>query len=258
MNEGYIILPRAIMDEEYFAQKFTRPQALIDLYMLAAYVERSFNIRGNKVVVKRGQVAVAEQKLAERWHWSRNTVHKFLSELQESGKVALQRSRLINIVSLNYYGIVEQQNEQQNEQPYNNINKENNKKDNRKKKEAQMIPDYIDPAFVPVMSEWIAYKRERGQAYKPRGLKACYTRLINLSGNNPDKARKIVELSMSCNYSGFFQITEIKDNNNEKNYRPTSADNIRDAQEAHIRAITESINQAEGRNGEVFAVLPFD
>ena len=146
MNEGYIILPRAIMDEEYFAQKFTRTQALVDLYMLAAYVERSFNIRGNKVVVKRGQVAVAEQKLAERWHWSRNTVHKFLTELHESGKVALQRSRLINIVSLNYYGIVEQQNEQQNEHPYNKeIIKKNIKKLKEKNHEKR---SYNTPADI--------------------------------------------------------------------------------------------------------------
>lgn len=254
MNEGYIILPRAIMDEEYFAQKFTRPQALIDLYMLAAYAERTFNIRGNKVVVKRGQVAVAEQKLAERWHWSRNTVHKFLSELQQSGKVALQRSRLINIVSLNYYGIVEQQNEQQNEQPYNNINKENNKKDNRKKKEAQTIPDYIDPAFVQVMSEWIAYKRERGQAYKPRGLQACYRKLLQLSDNDPIKARKIIEQSMSSNYSGLFPLKN-QDNGNTKNYKPSAADNIRDAQQAHYRSIAESISTAEDRGGEVFGYL---
>lgn len=129
MNEGYIILPRAIMDEEYFSQKFTRSQALIDLYMLAAYTDRTFSIRGNKVVVRRGQVAVAEQSLAERWKWSRNTVRKFLAEMAASKKLEQQRSRVINILSLNYYGITAQQNKQQNEHPYNKeIIKKNIKK----------------------------------------------------------------------------------------------------------------------------------
>ncbi len=116
-NDGYLLLPRAIIDEAYFSQKFTKAQALIDLYFLAAYTDRTFFIRGNKVELKRGQLAVAEQNLAERWKWSRNTVRKFLEELAKTGKIAHQKSRVINVISLNFYGTTEQQNEQQNEQP---------------------------------------------------------------------------------------------------------------------------------------------
>ena len=105
------------------------------------------------------------------------------------------------------------------------------------------------------MTDWIGYKKERGEAYKPRGIKYCYSRLLNLSGSDPMKARKIIEQSIANNYSGFFQI---KDNNNENNFKPSAADNIRDAQQAHIRAITESINQAAERNGGIHASLPFD
>ncbi len=125
MNEGYIILPRAIMDEDYFSQKFTRTQALIDLYLLAAYAERTFNIRGNKVIVKRGQVAIAERSLSERWQWSKNTVHRYLKELSESGKIDLQKSHVINILSVNYYGYdgtqIDPQNGTQIDPPINNI-----------------------------------------------------------------------------------------------------------------------------------------
>lgn len=253
MNEGYIILPRAIMDEEYFAQKFTRPQALIDLYMLAAYVERSFNIRGNKVVVKRGQVAVAEQKLADRWHWSRNTVHKFLSELQESGKVALQRSRLINIVSLNYYGIVEQQNEQQNEQPYINIINKEKQKENIKRNDSLEIPDYVAPSFVSVMADWMRYKSERGESYKPTGLRAAYTELIKLSGNDPAKAREIILKAMSNNYKGFnFQ----KDNNHGTENRQSPQDNINKAIREYKIDLAESFNKTAERDREVLGSIP--
>ena len=121
MKDGYIILPRAVLDDDYFAQKFTRAQAFIDLYFLAAYKARSFYIRGNKVLVKRGQVAVSKKDLADRWKWSRNTVQKFLDEQQEAKKIEQQKSRIITIVTLKNYPQIEQQNEQQNEQPYNKV-----------------------------------------------------------------------------------------------------------------------------------------
>ena len=121
MKDGYIILPRAVLDDDYFAQKFTRAQAFIDLYFLAAYKARSFYIRGNKVLVKRGQVAISKKDLADRWKWSRNTVQKFLDEQQEAKKIEQQKSRIITIVTLKNYPQIEQQNEQQNEQPYNKV-----------------------------------------------------------------------------------------------------------------------------------------
>ena len=119
------------------------------------------------------------------------------------------------------------------------------------------LPDYVSPAFAPIMKEWLAYKRERSQAYKPRGLQACYTKLVNLSGNDPAKARAIVEQSMSNNYSGLFQL-KIQDNGNNNNFRRTPADNIREAQEQHIRQLAESVSQAADRNGKVYESLPFD
>ena len=130
----------------------------------------------------------------------------------------------------------------------------NNKEYIRKSDE---LPDYVSPAFAHIMKEWLAYKRERSQAYKPRGLQACYTKLVNLSGNDPAKARAIVEQSMSNNYSGLFQL-KIQDNGNNNNFRRTPADNIREAQEQHIRQLAESVSQAADRNGKVYESLPFD
>ena len=136
-KDGYIQLPRCITDEEdYYKDRFTRTQAYIDLFFLAAWTERKFFIRGNEVMVKRGQVATSEQNLAVRWRWSRNTVRKFLLELEKGGKIEQQRSRIIKVITLKYYLDVEQPNEQQieqqNEQPIINNNKgKEYKKDNK-------------------------------------------------------------------------------------------------------------------------------
>ena len=103
MKDSYIILPRTVVDDDYFSQKFTRAQAFIDLFFLAAYKERTFYIRGNKVTVKRGQVSASKALLADRWKWSRNTVQKYLDELQAVGKIEQHKSNIVTIISLKNY-----------------------------------------------------------------------------------------------------------------------------------------------------------
>lgn len=54
--------------------------------------------------------------------------------------------------------------------------------------------------------EWLAYKREKKQTYKPRGLETLKTKLLNLSNGDGKVAMMIVEQSMSNNYSGLFPL----------------------------------------------------
>lgn len=51
---------------------------------------------------------------------------------------------------------------------------------------------------------WLAYKKEKRQTYKPRGLEALKKKLLQLSNGNPEYAKVIVEYSMGNNYSGLF------------------------------------------------------
>ena len=134
-----MILDRELLEDPmYLSERFTRMQALIDLCFLAASKPRAIFIRGNKVEIGKGQVSESEESLARRWQWSRNTVRKFLSELEKSGIIEQQKSRVITLISVKKYIIIEQQNEQQiaqqNEQPINN-NKVNiiDKGDNKEK-----------------------------------------------------------------------------------------------------------------------------
>ena len=245
MNEGYIILPRAIVDDDYFSQKFTRAQALIDLYMLAAYTERAFKIRGNKVVVKRGQVAIAEQSLAERWKWARNTVHKFLNELSACGKIAQQKSRVINVLTMNYYGINEQQNEQQNEQPNNNIiNKEikdniiigKNKKQSSAPPTLEEVEQYVKEKHPDVDAEYFFNYYESIGWRKKDGLK-----IVNWKSAVANWAKN---------------EKRFNNNNYGNTFRSNQQDNIFEAQQEHTKRIAASIPQAADRKGEIHGFLP--
>lgn len=59
-----------------------------------------------------------------------------------------------------------------------------------------------------VAEEWLKYKREKKQTYKPSGFKTFCKHLIELSGNNPSVARLIIEQSMANNYSGIFKLKD--------------------------------------------------
>ena len=169
MDSGFIMLSRDILEDEmYFSERFTRMQAFIDLCFLANFRERTFYKRGIKVDIKTGQLAKSEEELAERWRWSRNTVRKFLSELQESGRIEQQKSRLITVITIKNGLIVEQQNEQQNEQlPRIKNNKEDkdNKEDievvEEKKKKEKNNKKEKDEKFGEC---WLAYNRKGSKA----------------------------------------------------------------------------------------------
>lgn len=74
------------------------------------------------------------------------------------------------------------------------------------KKKNTLDLSFVEPAFQPIMADWLAYKSERGQTYRQKGAKACYTRLLVLSDKNPQQARRIIDQSMANNWAGFFNL----------------------------------------------------
>ena len=94
-----------------------------------------------------------------------------------------------------------------NERSLNRKEKIENRKDNKDKSLIEKTISFSDDARMnEAITRWLAYKKERGQTYKPTGLKAFITRLGNLSGGNGEVALKIVEQSMANNYSGVFPL----------------------------------------------------
>lgn len=113
-NNGFIMFSRDIQkDPMYLSERFTRMQAYSDLCYLAAFKEREFCIRGNKVSLQRGQVAKSVRDLAQRWQWSVNTVTKFIKELQEDGYIETQRTSVNQIITIKKYILFNTQNNTQ-------------------------------------------------------------------------------------------------------------------------------------------------
>lgn len=98
---------------------------------------------------------------------------------------------------------------------------EEKKKDNNKllsKKETkndQLDMSIVPPALVDVVKEWLEYKKERRETYKPKGFKVLVRDIVEYSQGDPNIAQRIIEQSMRCNYAGIFSL---KDNANNNNY----------------------------------------
>jgi hypothetical protein len=113
----------------------------------------------------------------------------------------------------------------------NDIEKESPNGDKKaipKNKEVDL--SFVDEGFKDAFREWLGYKRERRESYKSdKSLKMCYNHLLELSDNNPQKARYIVEQSIANNYSGLFELK-----NYGKNRKP---DTEPDKSSAGIKSI---------------------
>lgn len=88
----------------YFGEKFCRPMCWIDLLLMAEWQnEKIFYIRGNRVIVKRGQIAISIEGLSRRWKISKTTVQKRLQEFIRDERITIKRSNVLNIITiLNY------------------------------------------------------------------------------------------------------------------------------------------------------------
>ena len=153
MLDGWIKINRKITEMKgYFGERFSRVQCWIDLLLLAEWKDgRMFYVRGNKVVVNRGEVGISETELSKRWGMSRNTTRARLQEMVDDGRIEQRKSKTITIIKIVKYETYQasgtshcanseqqqnnincyttsdyKQTEQQTEQPLRNIKKEKN------------------------------------------------------------------------------------------------------------------------------------
>lgn len=104
MNEGYIKLYRQLRDNPLWQEKpFTRGQAWVDLIMLANYKDVKTVIKGQVVVIKRGQLLRGEDSLADEWGWSRGKVRRFLTQLEKEKMCSRNGTPLGTLISIENY-----------------------------------------------------------------------------------------------------------------------------------------------------------
>lgn len=71
--------------------------------MLANYQDSFIRVRGRRVDVPAGSVARSQITLAERWHWSRGKVRRFLAELEQDQQITQITSHDFNVINICNY-----------------------------------------------------------------------------------------------------------------------------------------------------------
>jgi len=78
--------------------------------------------------------------------------------------------------------------------------------------------------FEKVITDWLEYKKEKGQTYKPKGLETFIAMLLKYSNNDPKKADEIIKFSMSNNYAGIFESKNKVSTQNNSDTREINYD----------------------------------
>ena len=100
----WVKLHRALNDNPlWLLEEFTKAQAWVDLILNANWKQGSFSVRGNIIVVDRGQIAWSEITMADRWKWSKGKVRRFLSYLELSGNIVQQKSFVTTVITICNY-----------------------------------------------------------------------------------------------------------------------------------------------------------
>ena len=102
-NKGWVKIHRKIFEwDGYQDRPFNYVAAWVDLLLLARYDEKpeTFYVRHIPVTVERGQLAWTEERLGERWGWSRTKVRLFLERLKKIQQIRLEKSAVISKITI--------------------------------------------------------------------------------------------------------------------------------------------------------------
>lgn len=111
---------------------------------------------------------------------------------------------------------------------------------NARKRAELLNIDFVNPEYAETFTTWLEYKRERRESYKSdKSLRAAYSKLLQLSENDPQKATAIIEQSMANNWAGLFELKTERNGNQNRN--PYSSK--QEANDYALHALQERMEQ---------------
>lgn len=132
-DKGWIKLHRQIQDNNIWLENspFDRRSAWIDLIMMANIQNKEIIYRGKVLTIKRGQVYTSIRKLADRWHWSRDKVSRFVNLLEKTHMIRRDNrttyATLITIVNYSVFQDVHDSHKDSNKDTYKDSDKDSHK-----------------------------------------------------------------------------------------------------------------------------------
>lgn len=105
--EGYIKLFRQLMENEIWkdSEPFCRRAAWVDLLLMANHEDHTVWDSGESIDVNRGEVNRSMSYLADRWHWSRGKVTRFLHDLEMNHMASIKRTGKRTAIIIENYSV---------------------------------------------------------------------------------------------------------------------------------------------------------
>ena len=115
--DGWIKLYRQITENEfYFAERFTKAQAWVDLLLLANHKQATVFIRGIEIKLEPGHLCYSQLTLAKRWKWNFKTVVTFLKALENREMLETKANNITTIISIKNWNLYQANGEQSGDQ----------------------------------------------------------------------------------------------------------------------------------------------
>lgn len=227
MAQGWIKLHRQILDNPIVCKDADYFAVWCYLLLNATHQNKDAVFAGKKIILHPGQLITGRKSIQEQFDINESKVQRILKFFENERQIEQQtcnRNRLISIINWNLYQDFEQQNEQPvnnerttDEQPVNNqcttdeqqMNTNKNERIKECKNEINnppIEPDWherFSPAMGAKLDEWLAYKAERREKYKPQGLKTLINKAEKEVATYGEAAvMDVIDSSMSSGYQG--------------------------------------------------------
>lgn len=93
LGKGWIKLYRQSEENPlYFSEPFDRWHAWQDLLLIVNHERKQFISKGQLITLEPGQTVTSDRILAQRWHWSREKVRRFLKLLNDTSMCTIKRT----------------------------------------------------------------------------------------------------------------------------------------------------------------------
>lgn len=198
---GWVKIHRKIVDN-WVAKDRCLLGAWLVMLVSANYYRTRVSMAGGTIEVGRGQLIGDLSGLAGLLFGDSSLEEKtamFLNELQKDNMITAEYIGSVVLVTIKNYAHYQIADESSSFSYSDilNIIKEEEKKGFVWRGE-----------ILPVIEEWLAYKRGKRRTYKPIGLKHFITHLHSLSGGDVEMAKRITQQSMQNEWLGIFPLRQ--------------------------------------------------
>lgn len=217
-DSGYIKLHRKCLENEFFSElPFDRWRAFEWLLFQAKYKPTKILVKGQIVKLETGQLLVSDGTLCQAWGWSRSKVRRYMKLLESESMIRINGTALGTVVTVENYTKYQSGDTTGDTAPdttgdtapdiSGDTHIKKVKKDKKGKEVYKSTPTPDISAFSQelqqTINDWLTYKSERNEEYKPKGLEMWIGQVRNYTKLYEDKhIGDVIRRSMASQYKG--------------------------------------------------------